>query len=168
MVPVDDRGLETEWADQERLQQPGHDTPITAPKTLASPKVWHAPQLTELLQGQAEEVTAHEDPFPGQGSEDGIDQQLPDPDALRGSNLSSEPGGGSQPREPSREGGKATTTKEDQQAQGQEDMCTDVDRIWFSFGSPVSVYSLPEVRAVNPKSAQVGMPCTQYVAFHAA
>lgn len=36
--------------------------------------------------------------------------------------------------------------EEPRDSHDQEDTCVDVDRIWFAFGSPMTVYSLPEVR----------------------
>jgi hypothetical protein len=127
----------TEWGDQERrLQQPAveHDSPEMPRKQPSTPGAVHAPgdTLQAPGRGTTEALRAPGDPVQRLRQGSGGADQLQAPGKTR------VPGR-------VREDLGTITDGRAGDHEAHEDMCVDVDRIWFAFGSPVTVYSLPEV-----------------------
>lgn len=126
---------DVEWADRERSIQPPdrNSEPLHRPST---PNSLDAPGVGRKAPGEDSAETLRAPGYDAQGqNKQDIMTRLHTPVE----NAS----GGSVPGHPDASiGGSAV------ESGGHEATCPNVDRIWFSFGSPVTVYNLPEVRSV--------------------
>jgi hypothetical protein len=138
---------DTEWADQERrLQQPDLDVPAVPLHRPDVPDSLHAPGDGGTVSQGVGHAALHAAGGDAQVQPNRKELQAPGKkqsetvaEAMRG----------------------ATRGSADAGTQGShvEEMCVDVDRIWFSFGSPVTVYSLPEVCAGCGIPFNSGLSC---------
>lgn len=133
------------WSDRERLQRPvkheDSDVPLHRP---SKPDSLHAPGGGEKVPGRVAAGRLH---APG---DDAQEQSKQSSSAGQHAPVEKTPGG-------SVPGGTDTSMEGAARAAVEhEATCPNVDRIWFSFGSPVTVYSLPEVRVMRHDFLPVG------------